>query len=322
MNLQFKILILIALMFSILYGIIAGVGAYLGAGSINTYLILAIGITFFQYLIGPSLVSAMMKIKWVNETEEPELHKIVEELADKAGIPKPKIGISQMAIPNAFAFGRTLKDSRVCITLGIRNLLNEEELKAVLGHEIAHVKHRDMILITVLSVIPLVLYWIAWRMMWGNMFRRRENGGASALIGLAAFAMYFITNLLVLYGSRIREYYADQGSVQLGNSPHQLASALYKLVYSSAHFKGNKKGVQELREVEGLRAFFLNDVAKADQDIKELKELDKNLSGSIEEKELNELRDKQIEISQSEKIMELFTTHPNMLKRIKALSAL
>lgn len=322
MSLQLRMWILITLMFAILYGVIVGIGTYLGAGNLVTYLIMAIGITVFQYLIGPNLVTRMMKVKWVDKSEEPELHKMIEELSQKAGIPKPKVGVSQMAIPNAFAFGRSLKDGRVCITKGMQGLLKQEELKAVLGHEISHLKHKDMVLITILSVIPLMLYWIAWRMMWGGMYRRRESGGSAALIGLVSFVLYFVTNLLVLYGSRIREYYADQGSIKLGNQPHQLASALYKLVYSSARFKGNQRGEQELREVEGFRAFFLNDVARAHQEIKELKELDQNLSGTIEPQELNNLREKQVKISQSERLMELFTTHPNMLKRIKALSSL
>jgi len=321
-NLQLKMWTLIILMFAILYGVIAGIGTYLGAGNVNTYLILAIGITLFQYLIGPSMVTAMMKVKWVSSSEEPEIHKMIEELSKKAGIPKPKVGISQVAIANAFAFGRNIKDGRICVTRGIQKLLNEAELKAVLGHEISHLKHRDMILITILSVIPLILYWLAWRMMWGGSFNRRESGGSAALLGLLAFILYFVTNLLVLYGSRIREYYADQGSVKLGNSPHQLASALYKLVYSSAKFKGSQRGEKELREVEGFRAFFLNDVSRAHQEISELKELDQDLSGTIDRNELLNLRGKRIKLTRSEKLMEIFTTHPNMLKRIKSLSSL
>jgi heat shock protein HtpX len=322
MSLQLRIWMLIILMFAILYGVIVGIGTYLGAGNLTTYLILAIGITFFQYILGPSLVTAMMKVKWVSQTDEPELHKMIEELSQKAGIPKPKVGISQVAVPNAFAFGRSIKDGRVCVTRGIQKLLNKDELKAVLGHEISHLKHRDMVLITILSVIPLMLYWLAWRMMWGGMFRRREGGGSAVLIGLVAFVLYFITNLLVLYGSRIREYYADQGSVQLGNPPHQLASALYKLAYGSAKLKGSQMGQQTLHQVEGFRAFFLNDVAKAYQEFKDLKEVDQDLSGTIDPHELLALREKQIKVSAPEKMMEIFTTHPNMLKRIKALSSL
>ncbi len=322
MNLQIKMWVLVILMFAILYGVITGIGTYMGAGNVITYLVLAIGITLFQYLIGPNMVTSMMKVRWVTPSEEPELHQMIEELSQKAGIPKPKVGVSQVAVPNAFAFGRSLKDGRVCITIGMRQLLNKEELKAVLGHELSHIKHRDMIIITVLSVIPLILYWLGMRMMYGGTLRNRENRGSAALIGMIAFLLYFISNLLVLYGSRIREYYSDQGSVSLGNPPHHLASALYKLTYGSAKLRGNQVGEQALNQVEGLRAFFLNDVARAYQEFKTLKEVDQNLSGSIEAQELLALREKNIRISASERMMELFTTHPNMLKRIKALSYL
>jgi heat shock protein HtpX len=322
MSLQLRMWILITLMFAILYGVIAGIGTYLGAGNIMVYIIMAIGITLFQYLIGPKMVTSTMKVKWVDSSEEPELHQMIEEMSKKAGIPKPKVGISQVAVPNAFAFGKSIKDGRVCVTNGIRSLLNKNELKAVIGHELSHIKHRDMIITMVLSVVPLILYWVGFRMMYGGSFRDNENRGSAALIGLIAFVLYFVSNLLVQYASRIREYYADQGSVQLGNSPHQLASALYKLSYGSAKLKGSKAGQQALHQVEGLKVFFLNDVSKAYQEFKDMKELDQNLSGTIDEQELLLLREKKIKLSISEKLMELFTTHPNMLKRIKALSSL
>jgi heat shock protein HtpX len=323
MGLQIKMWLLVALMFGILYGVIVGIGSYLGVGGMGTYLVLAFLFTGFQYLIGPSMVSMMMRVRWVSEKEEPELHQMIEELAERAQIPKPKVGISQISIPNAFAFGRTIRDGRVCITQGIQRLLSKDELKAVLGHEISHLRHRDMMIITLLSVVPLILYWLAWRLMWGGMFdRRREGGGYTALIGLVAFLLYFLTNLLVLYGSRIREYYADQGSVRIGNSPHRLASALYKLVYSSAQIRKNVRGKEELRRVQGVRAFFLNDVARAQDEIRELREVDRDLSGTIDQNELLALRAKKIKVSGTERMMELFTTHPNMLKRIKHLASL
>lgn len=177
---------------------------------------------------------------------------MVAELARTARLPKPKVGISQLAMPNAFAFGRTRRDGRVCVTRGILNLLSKDELRVVLGHELAHIKHRDMAIITVLSAIPLMLYWLAWTTMWGGMLGgRRQGGGYAALIGIGAFLLYFITNLLVLYGSRIREYYADLDSVRLGIMPHHLATALYKLVYGNARLRGSK----ELKHVEGARLF-------------------------------------------------------------------
>lgn len=199
------------------------------------------------------------------------------------------------------------------------NLLNKNELRAVLGHEISHIKHRDMVIITLLSGVPLVMYWIAWSFMLGGAFGgRRQGGGYAALIGLGAFLLYFITNLLVLYGSRLREYSADLGSVRLGNTPHHLASALYKLVYGSARLRGS----EELKRVEGVKAFFLNDPSRAWNEIRELSEIDRDMSGTIDYDELMELRQKKVRLTTSAKMMELFSSHPNTLKRIKHLSTL
>ena len=322
MGLQMKMWLLVALMFAILYGVITGLGSYMGLGSASSYIILAAVFTGFQYLIGPSMVALMMRVKWVSEKEAPELHRQVSELAQRAGIPKPKVGVSQLSIPNAFAFGRTIRDGRVCVTQGIQRLLSEDELKAVIGHEISHLKHRDMMIITLLSVIPLILYWIAFSLMWGGIGGRRQGGSYAALLGMGAFLLYFLTNLLVMYGSRIREYYADEGSVKLGNPSQHLSSALYKLVYSSAQLKRHPGGQEELKRVEGVKAFFLNDVSRAWNEVRDLKEVDRDLSGTIDQDELLTLRSQEVKLGTADKMMELFTTHPNMLKRIKRLAAL
>jgi len=311
--------LLVALLFGILYGVITGVGTWMGTGSALTYLILAFVFLGIQYLIGPAIVGATMRVRWISEKEDPELHKIVAEIADRAHLPKPKVGISQLTIPNAFAFGKSQRDGRVCVTQGILKLLTKDELKAVLGHELSHIKHRDMTIITLLSAIPLIMYWIAWGMMWRGMLgNQRQGGGVAALIGIGAFILYFVTNLLVLYGSRIREYYADQGSVELGNKPNHLASALYKLAYGNARFKGR----EELKRVEGVKALFLNDPTRAWREIRELSQIDRNMDGAIDVNELIELRGKSVQLRTTDKMMELFTTHPNMLKRIKHLSSL
>lgn len=320
MWLQTKMFLLVAVMFGILYGVITAIGTWMGAGNAISYIFLALIFLSIQYLISPYLVGMTMRVRWVSEREEPELHQMVSELAEKAQLRKPKVGISELNIPNAFAFGRTQGDGRVCVTRGILSLLSKDELKAVLGHEIAHIKHRDMAVITLLSAIPLILYWIAFSVMWGGAYggRRQGNGNYAALIGLAAFLLYFITNLLVLYGSRIREYYADHGSVQLGNMPHHLATALYKLVYGNARMKNSA----ELKRVEGVKAFFINDPSQAWNEVRELSQLDRDMSGTIDYNELMELRQKRVRVSTSDKLMELFTTHPNMLKRLKHLSTL
>lgn len=318
MWLQVRMFLLVGVLFGILYGVIVGVGTLLGVTSFIPFIILAVFFLVIQYLLGPSLVAWTMKVKWVSDKEAPELHRMVAQLAEEAHLPKPKVGISQLAIPNAFAFGRTQRDGRICVTQGILNILNKDELRAVLGHEMSHIKHRDMAIITLLSAIPLILYWLALSMMLRGAFGGRGQGGYAALIGMGAFVLYFITNLLVLYGSRIREYYADLGSVKLGNRPHHLASALYKLVYGNARFKGR----EELKQVEGVKAFFVNDPSRAWNEVRELSQLDSDMSGTIDSTELMELRTKKVHLTSSDKMMELFTTHPNMLKRIKHLASL
>ena len=148
---------------------------------------------------------------------------------------------------------------------------------------------------------------------------RTRNQGVNPLpiIGLGMLILYFITNLLVLYGSRIREYYADQGSVELDNEPHYLATALYKLAY------GNARVLKEAyRRVEGVKAFFVNDPSRALKDVRELKAVDTDMSGTIDVSELEALGAKNVRLSTGNKLMELFSTHPNMLRCIKRLSTL
>jgi heat shock protein HtpX len=240
---------------------------------------------------------------------------MIEGLAMRAGIPVPRIGIAEIDIPNAFAFGRGARDGRVCVTRGVLSLLNDEEMKAVLGHELTHLKNRDVLTITLLSVIPMVMYRIAWSFLFYGRRRDERGGGNTVLIGIAAFLFYLITNLLVLYASRIREYFADKGSVELGNRPSALASSLYKLVYGSA--RANK---ESLKEVEGLKAFFVNDPSQAMKEIRELSQLDLDKSGTIDPSELEVLKSAPVHLSFGDRAMEVLSTHPNMLKRIKRLS--
>ncbi|NOZ59310.1 MAG: M48 family metalloprotease [Euryarchaeota archaeon] len=313
MWLQIRMYLLLAAMFAIVYAIVVVAASIAGIQSFLAYALFAVVLLGVQYLISPKIVEMSMGVRYVSESEAPELHRMVEELARRAGIPKPKVGISRLPIPNAFAFGRWRSDGRVCVTEQLLNVLTEEELRAVLGHEISHLKNRDVTVITALSVVPMVLWYLAWSFMWSG---GRNRGNAVAL-GIAAFLLYFITNLLVLYGSRIREYYADEGSVKLGNPPHALASALYKLVYGSARVDR-----ETLRQLQGYRAFFANDPARAYHEVRELRQVDANLDGSIDANELLALSSKPVRLSLADRLMEAFSTHPNMVARVKRLSEL
>jgi heat shock protein HtpX len=313
MWLQTRMYLLIGLMFAIVYALIATVASSVGVSNFLFYAILAVLMLFIQYLVGPNLIELSMGISYVSEEEAPELHQMVSDLALKAGIKKPRVAVSRIKVPNAFAFGRSISDGRVCVTEGILKLLSRDELKAVLGHELSHIKNRDVATMTMLSVVPIICWYIAWSFMFSG---RRDRGNA-ILIGVVAFILYFITNLLVLYGSRIREYYADRGSVALGNAPHQLASALYKLVYGSA-----RAPKDAIKQMEGYKAFFLNDPSKAMAELNELSEIDSDMSGTVDREELLNLRGKEIKVGSADHLMELLSTHPNMLKRIKHLSTL
>jgi heat shock protein HtpX len=299
------------ILFGILYAIIGIISTYFGLSSPLFFAILAVVVVLGQYLLGPKMVEAVMHVHYVSPEEAPQLHAMVEELAMNANIPLPKVGIAEVNIPNAFAFGRSKKDGRVCVTRGILNLLDEEELKAVLGHEISHIRHQDMAVMTLISVVPLICYYI----FISTLFSDGDSDSGAGIIGLVALAGYLLGNLLVLFVSRVREYYADEGSVEIGGKPHKLASALYKLVYGTASIDKD-----QIKQVEGVKAFFVNDISDARNEISNLQQLDQNLDGVISREELAQLRDTPIQIGTGSKIMEVLSTHPNMVKRIKRLS--
>ncbi|MDP2913814.1 MAG: zinc metalloprotease HtpX [Candidatus Omnitrophota bacterium] len=313
-SLKLRMWLLTMLLFAVIFAVISFVSYSLGISNFYFYLGISIVMMLAQYMLGPKIVEWSMRVRYLKKGEDPKLEEMVRILASAANIPPPRIGVADIAIPNAFAFGRSIKDGRICVTRGIMNLLNESELRAVLGHEMSHIKNRDVLTITLLSVIPMILYRIAWQFLFfGN--RRDRSQGSAAMVGLVAFLFYFLTNLLVLYASRIREYFADKGSIDLGNQPSSLASALYKLVYGSARMPK-----EAIRDAEGMKAFFANDPSRAIREFKELSQLDLDRSGTISNSELQILETQNIKLNFGDKLLELLSTHPNMLKRIKRLS--
>ncbi len=314
--LKLRMWLLLTILFGIIYAAITLIGASMGIANFYFYLAISLFMMFIQYMLGPKIVEWSMHVKYLKREDNPRLFTMVNDLAMRAQIPVPRIGVAKISLPNAFAFGRSIRDGRVCVTEGILRLLNEDELRAVLGHEISHLKNRDVLTITLLSVIPMIMYRIAWQFLFYGGGRRRDGRGTNtALIGLAAFIFYFITNLLVLYASRIREYFADKGSVVLGNQPSNMASALYKLAYGAA-----RTDRESLKEVEGLKAFFVNDPSQGLNEIRELRQLDLDKNGTIDPSEIELLKTKSIRLNFGDKLLEALSTHPNMLKRIKQLS--
>ena len=174
-SLQSRMILLVAVLFAIVYAVVVMIGTYFGIQDFTFYLVISLGLMFIQYMIGPKMVEWSMQVRYIKKEEDPKLYAMVEDLARKAHIPMPQVAISPIQIPNAFAFGRSKSDGRVCVTQGIRQLLNDEELKAVLGHELTHIRSHDVLTITLLSVIPMIMYRLAWNFLFYGGGRSRDS---------------------------------------------------------------------------------------------------------------------------------------------------
>ena len=311
-RLKLRMWVTMILMFTIVYFVVSLAGWYIGLSSWYFYMIASLVIVFIQYWFGPSIVKRSMNVRPLSEAEAPNIHKMVEELAMEAGVPKPEVCISEINVPNAFAYGRSSRSGHIAITRPILGLLNRDELKAVLGHEMGHIKHNDMVVTAAVSVVPMICYYIALAFM----FSRDDNGGG-IIIGVLGYVFYLVGQLLVLFISRTREYYADEASVEFGNRPAALVSALYKLSYGAARCSD-----KTIKDVNTNRAFFINDVNNARNDINDFRQIDYDGDGSISDEELMRLSQSNVKVSTSNKLMELLSTHPDSLKRVKRLSEL
>ena len=228
---QMKTFILMALLAILLVWIGSLVGGRNGA---IFALIFAGVMNFGVYWFSDRIVLKMYRAQAVTEAQEPKLHRIVRELALRSGMPMPKVYIIPQDAPNAFATGRNPQHAAVAVTTGIMKLLNEEELKGVLAHELSHIRHRDILIGTVAATIAGAISMIASLARWGAIFGGgddREGGGAAQLVMMLVLTtLASVAALLIqLAISRSREYHADEGGAQLAGNPLYLAKALAKL---------------------------------------------------------------------------------------------
>jgi len=273
----------------------------------------------FQYAVGPAIVAASTRLQYLKPGDNPWLENTVKELADKSGLPMPRLAIVPNNTPNAFTFGRTTSGATLAVHEGLLKQLNEEEVKGVIAHELGHVKHKDYIVMTVLSALPLIAYFVAQITLRAGAFsgggrRDRDNSGAALIIiGILSFIIYIITFLIIMRLSRLREHYADAYSAYVTGSPRELESALAKITYGLSISP---------KAPEGVRAFYIEDPGVARQEVQEIMdhkdEYDLDHDGVLDERELELAMEKEAKSTWSQ-MNSLFATHPPTFKRILLL---
>jgi heat shock protein HtpX len=295
------------------------VGHLLGVGSVWVYVGFVVAFIALQNLAGPSLVERTMKVEWRSSSSP--LANATLPLATAAKIPLPRVGVSKVDVANAFAFGRTKRDGRVCVTEPLENLLVEGELSAVLAHEVSHVKNWDMTIVSLLSVVPILSGLIAqFPGRWVAAFDR--SGFLFLLVRLALWStapaiwslqilmvpVNWLSTLLMCYASRASEMAADRDAVSLGAEPFVLASALFRI---SRH-PAEPDAVQNL---QGARGLLLNSL-----DSRERASFDLGRAGHLDKDQFLELKDARLSLG--DMLGELFGTHPTMIRRLRQLARL
>lgn len=278
--------------------------------------VFVIGFNIVQWLIAPYLIDAMYRVHEVSPSEKPQLHAMVEKLSIKSGLKKPRVMVANMPIPNAFAYGSPIAGSRVAVTSELLNTLNDEQVEAVVGHELGHLKHRDVQIMMFVSILPAIFYYIGYSMFWSSAYRGRDNrGSGTATLGVVSILMYFVLTMFTLYMSRIREYFADRHSASIvDEGPRKLSEGLAKIV---AHTKQMKQSRRNAGNAGAFKALFISDPDRASAD-----------SAMISQAASHQSDQKLVEdvirrnVTALDRLAELFSTHPNIVKRLKALQNL
>jgi heat shock protein HtpX len=295
------------LFFTVLLSLLGGFNMY-------SMLTMVVGFNLLQWLIAPYLIGLIYRVKELPESSNPKLHAYVRRIAESTRIKMPKLMISSLSIPNAFAYGSPLTGNRVAITQGLLDTLEEEEVEAVLGHELGHLKHRDVQVMMFASVLPSIFYYIGYSFMWSSMLggsRRNNNSGAVFLIAIGSMVIYFVLSLVVMGLSRLREYYADTHAVQhVNDGARKLSEALAKISTFSQRSRMPAKSMH----VAGFKTMLFSDPDTSHRDVAEM--------GILMHRTSDQMLVEQVaskEFTTADKVLELFSTHPHTAKRIKVL---
>lgn len=222
-----------ASMFILMSLILLAIGTFIGYlfdsmwWGMIAMLALAVIFNLYAYFFSKKSALRANKARIVTEAEEPRLYAIVKNVAEKAGVPMPEVGVSEVYMPNAFATGRSPKDAAVVATRGLLNLLPDDELEGVMAHEMAHVKNRDILVMSVASTMAAVLSYLSRWAIWMVMASNNNKNAATYAIAIALSITVPIAAVLVQLGvSRNREYLADETGAKITGNPRALARAL------------------------------------------------------------------------------------------------
>jgi heat shock protein HtpX len=244
----------------VLYAVLIGV-LFLVLKSLLLILVIAFGLLFCQYFFSDKIAMFAMHAKEVTREEAPELHGVIDRLCALADMPKPRVAIAQTDVPNAFATGRSPKAAVVCATTGLLRRLDEPEIEAVLAHEISHVAHRDVAVMTIASGLGMIAGLLTRVMFYSEIFggggrsNNNNSGGQLVIVEmivlLVSVVVYFVSFLLTMALSRYRELAADRSGAILIGQPSLLASALIKISGEMGRVP-----TKDLRAAEPFNAFF------------------------------------------------------------------
>jgi heat shock protein HtpX len=223
-------MLLTLFLLGLIYAVLVGVLVASGAGAV-TIAVIAGALFLVQYFTSDKIALLSMGAHEVSPQEAPRLHGAIERLCIQANLPKPRVGIVETPMPNAFAIGRSPKKATVCATTGLLDLLNDTELDAVLGHELTHVQNRDVLVMTIASFFASIAAFIVQMGFWfgGAVDDRDNNGPGFIVVILVSAAVYVISWLLLQALSRYREFAADRGAAIITGRPSALISALLKI---------------------------------------------------------------------------------------------
>ncbi|MCU0301332.1 MAG: zinc metalloprotease HtpX [Candidatus Nanopelagicales bacterium] len=242
-------------MLGLLYVVLMAVLIWAGLNA-TFVLLIAAGSAWAQWYFSDRVALFSMGARVVTAEQAPQLHAVIDRLCAMADMPKPTVAIADTDMPNAFATGRSTKRAVVCVTTGLLRRLDAEELEAVLSHELAHVAHRDVLVMTVASFVGVLAGFLTRSWMWGGLVRRRDSDSNGAIafliIMLVSVLVYVVSFLLTRMLSRYRELSADRTGALLTGRPGALARALQKI-------SGDMGAIptRDLREKEALNAFFI-----------------------------------------------------------------